>query len=255
MRLGLCVVFTLSLFGCSKDKEKGNAANASLTFANGTSLHLFDATSDSCPDLGGGFTGEACFDPTSYAIKLMSVIVSPDAQGAQSAPAGLIWVNPGCGKKTSQTVIDDKEFSYDSPADDCTDDKVSNFFELARPTAAVNADLNSQPHQILPGTYNYVQLGFCQGAAKSKNAKFRGPGMPEAAEVTFSTCGITSAKAEPPIVVGEGESITVSLTYDLTGAVFSQASYAGQEHCYTSEDGTVVRCLGGMKLVPGFAKK
>jgi hypothetical protein len=239
------------LLGCEKDKEKGSPIQARLALANITGMGL---NNPACPDLGDGPVSE-CWTPSIYGMKLMNVIVSPDEQGAQSAPAGLIWANPDCAIKTSQTEIDEKEYEYDSPSD-CTDDQVDSFFELARPTEEVNAELNSQPYKILPGTYHYVQLGFCEDSAKSRNGRFQADGMSEPYETILGGCGLSSLRADPPIVVTEGQSIIVSLTYDLTNTVYIGHEGSSEDYCFKNADNSIVRCAAGPNnLMPGFAQE
>jgi len=234
--LAACIAVT----SCANDKKKGNAVKASLALENISGLSLVEKP---CPDLGDGEVAE-CWTPSIYGVKLLSVIVSPDQAGAQSAAAGLIWANPDCAVSTIMSEINEKEFPYDS-ASDCADDQVETFFELARTSEEVNEELNSQYYNILPGTYNYVQLGFCVDGAKSKNGRFQAEGMSEPYEFTWGGCGMSSVRADPPIVVSEGQSITVSLTYDLTNTAYISHADSNPEYCYISEDELIVRCIAG----------
>lgn len=253
----LPLIFILLSFvasSCGKEKKKdGDNAVANLALENGTGLSINDTD---CPVLGSdGFKGDECWTPSKLGLKILNVYVSPDEQGATTGPAGLVWANEACPKSSSTSEIDGKNYDYDTVGD-CTDDMVSNFFELARPTAEVNAELNSQDKRILPGTYNYVQIGFCIGGPKSKNAQFQADGMTEPYQVTAGTCGISSVKADPPIVVGEGESVTVSLTYDLTNTVYQKSGFANPDSCYVSADGATVRCFSyPQNLKPAFVKR
>lgn len=254
LKLPLILIFlSLITSSCDKKKKDGNNAVANLALENATGASL---SSTDCPVLGDdGFKGDECWTPTKTGLKILNVYVSPDEQGATSAPAGLVWANPACAVNSSSTTIDDKNFDYDTLGD-CTDDMVSDYFELARPTAEVNEELNSQDHKLLPGTYNYVQIGFCIGGPKSKNAQFEAEGMTEPYQVESGTCGISSVKADPPIVVGEGESVTVSLSYDLTNIVYQKSEFKNPNSCYVNEDETIVRCFSyPQNLKPSFAKR
>jgi hypothetical protein len=228
--------------GCGMETEAGKSANAKLALANGTGTGsaLADAT---CPDLGGGFRGDTCYTPILYGMKILQVYVSTDAQGATTSPAGLIWANPDCPLTTSTSEKDGKSYDYES-ASGCDETGVTTFFELARPTAEVNAALNSQPHKLLPGTYNYVQMSFCIGGAKTKNVQFQTSDMASPYQVTSNACGITSAKADPPITVGEDASVTVSLSYSLTNVIYTKAEMDNPAECYSSENGATLRCFG-----------
>jgi hypothetical protein len=247
--LCVLVIGCLALVGCGKKTKKGEAANASFQFANSTSL-LLDAD---CPDLGDGPVAE-CLTPTTYGIKILNVIISPDEKGALSGPAGLIWVNKDCNVETRASEINEKEYEYHS-ASSCKDVDVDSYFELARSTEKVNKELNSQQYKILPGTYNYVQLTLCMDGPESKSGHFQTEGMSEPYEFVWGTCGISSAKANPPIVVGEGESITVSLAYDLTNSAYTSNADANTDYCYVSDDKTISRCVTFPKnLTPSFEK-
>ncbi len=239
----------LTTTGCKKkeEKEKGAAAKASLSMSNGTGLRIAETE---------GCEGEAieCWTPSVYGLKILNVYASPDEEGAISGPAGLIWNNAACGTLTTTSEIEEKEFDYDY-MDDCSDADVEDYFELARDSEEVNEELNSQQYKILPGTYNYVQMTFCVGGSDTKNAQFQAEGMSESFEVESGTCGISSAKADPAIVVGEGESIVVDLTYDLTNIIVRYGT-VDADNCYVSDDESVVRCFGFPKsLTPGFAEE
>jgi len=238
--------------GCGKNK-KGKAAQASFAFKNKTCLALTAAAT--CQGDAKSFTNPTCYTPTVYGMKILQVYVSPDEQGATSAPAGLIWKNSACSITSSTSTIGDKDFAYDSVADGCTDDIVSTYFDLARTTDAVNAELTSTKYNILPGTYSYVQFGFCVGGPKSKNMQFQAEGMTSTYEITRGTCGISSAKADPAIVVAEGESVTVSLNYDLSGIIFQPSTISANDYCYTNAASTLQRCFAQpVNLTPSMAK-
>ena len=208
-----------------------------------------------CQGDAKSFTNPTCYTPTAYGLKMLKVYVSPDQQGATSAPAGLIWKNAACSVSSSSSTIDGKEFTYDYAADGCTDDIVTTYFDLARATDAVNAELTSTKYKILPGTYNYVQIEFCVGGAKSKNVQFQADGMASVYQITRNTCGVSSAKADPPIVVAEGESVTVSLSYDLSGIIFQRSTITAADYCYTNAKSTIDRCFASpVNLTPSMVK-
>lgn len=235
---------------CSK-KEEGKAANAALALTNDTAA---TALTGACAE---GHFAEQCFTPSHYALKLLNVIVSPDEEGAQSGPAGLIWSNPGCPIQTTSSEIDEKTYDYDSVGNGCSDDSVATLFNFARPTDEVNAELNSQDHKILPGTYNYVQMTFCIGGTQGAyNAEFTADGMTEPYRLKSGQCGISSVAANPPIVVGEGESVTIALSYDLQNIIYEGHAESDPNFCYVSEDKTVVRCFDyPNSMVPSFVKR
>jgi hypothetical protein len=240
---------------CGQKKKSGSTATAKLAMSNSTtSLNLMAAVP--CPSGSGYNSNTNCYTPSYYGIKMLNAIVSPDQSGATSGPAGLVWANPACPATSTKSEINGKEYTYDSMDQSCDDSKVTTYFDFGRTTEAVNADLNSQSHSILPGTYNYVQLAFCIGGAKSQNFSFKAEGMTENGYATQDSCGIASAKADPAIVVGEGENVTISLAYDLKGVIVDTTSGGGTadtKTCYSS--GGVTRCIGpSIALTPSFTK-
>ena len=238
--LGVVLVGTLSmlLFGCSDKKEKGTSGKANLSLANATAVALTDSLL-----------------PSYFGMKIKSVYISPDAVGATSGPAAYVWTNPDCAPSTSTTEVNDKTYSYLNNTN-CNINDVKTFFDLSRTTDVVNADLNSQNLEILPGSYNYVHIEICSGdlTADTKNIEFQTADMPERKAIQIDGCTIHSDVAPAPIEVGDGEAITVSLAYDLTGAVSDGAD--NDDKCYTSADGTIKRCGGWpTSLKPTFAKQ
>lgn len=246
--------------GCGKKKKKdGDPAYAKFALANGTaSLNVTDTTCASIPGSTDSSSPQKCWTPTYYGLKMLSVYVSPDSEGAKTAPGGLIWSNPACPTHTSNTEVgtgdDQKTYEYDVQ-DDCTDDAVSSYFDFARTSTAVNADLNSQDRKIPPGTYNYVQMAFCIGSAKSKNLQFKADGMTDNYSMSINKCGVVSDKLSDPIVLGEGESVDVSVTYDLSQILYQSGSYKDSSYCYISSDGSDVRCVSDFRSLKPSAKK
>ncbi len=110
LKISLPIV-VLSLIACGKKTESGNTASASLALANSTSLGLDLTASVTCPSGSGYNSSTKCYTPSSYGIKMLNVIVSPDASGATSAPAGLIWINPSCPVSSQESEIDKKKFT------------------------------------------------------------------------------------------------------------------------------------------------
>ena len=253
--VSVCIVSSFFLvFGCGKKNKEGDAAQASFSFGNKTSLAL--TATATCQGTAKDFSNPTCYTPTVYGMKMLQVYVSADQQGATSAPAGLIWKNSACSIASSTSTIDSKDFTYDYTTDGCTDDIVTTYFDLARTTDVVNAELASTKYKILPGTYNYVQMAFCIGGAKSKNIQFQAEGMTSPHQITRNTCGISSTKADPPLVVAEGESVTVSLNYDLSGIIFQPSTITAQDYCYANDALTLQRCFASpVNLTPSMVKK
>src|SRR5262249_39903003 len=136
-----------------------------------------------------------------------------------------------------------------SPGCDLT--KVTKYFDFARPSAEVNAELNSQPNKVYPHTYKFVSISWCEGAA-TNNVQFQAEGMSEPYATSTGGCGSTSAEAVPPISIGEGESVTISLSYSIDGIV---SGSGGGNICWTDpDDSTVSRCLTMPVMTPSASK-
>lgn len=190
----------LSVTGCGSKKKQGTSGSAKLALTNSTSMSLATTL-------------------TYYGLKIKTVYISPDEMGAVSAPAGTIWVNPDCSPSTSSTDVDGKMYDYLSNSN-CNVNNVKTYFNLARTTEAVNADLNSQNLAILPGSYNYVHIEICSGDLidTSRTIKYQTSDMAEATELQGSGCTIHSDKTASPIQVSEGGGVIVTLSYDLAGS-------------------------------------
>ncbi len=124
-----------------------------------------------------------------------------------------------------------------------------SFFDLTNPTA-VNAALNSQARSIDPGTYRYVRLEFCQGSANVDNVRYtylNSSSQSTVKTAKYGGCGVTSEELASPVELGEGESITIALSYDLSDGEVYWATGSGT--C-TEDDA----CLGGIDLVPSIVQ-
>jgi hypothetical protein len=171
-------------------------------------------------------------DGSSLRIKLLDVSivegvdpVTQDNQGAVST----IWLNPECGGNNDGCNIDGMSGGPAGP-------RVTRFFDFARASADVNAELNSQSRDVQPGTYSYARVSFCkayggQTMPTLPTMMWAGPGM--AGEVAFASgdCGRTSLPFDPPLDVKAGDSVEVSLGYDLAQAVVAGAPDLSSQHC------------------------
>lgn len=228
--------FCLFAAGCDKKKEKGDSTFASLAVANSTAAALN--------------LDENKFTPTILGLKLIDVRIMQELDSTQH-PAPVIWYNPECGTaSTTSTDVGDKEYEYtQSPGCDVT--KITNYFDFARPTAEVNAELNSQPNKVYPETYKYVSISWCEGTMLADSIEFQADGMDSPAYAPTGGCGQLSAEAVPPIIISEGETVTISLDYSIKGLVSDQGSGAS---CWVSEDTLTKRCISLPTFTPTVTK-
>lgn len=243
------MMMLIAVIGCGTKEKTGKSGFAKLALVNSASSLALTQN-------------PTTYTPSQFGVKLLSVRIVPDFDASQN-PQGvspLIWANPACkvGMATSSKKDGDTEINteYSTIEGDCTDEMVSTYFELGRSTEEVNAELNSQNLKVLPGTYKYVTMEFCIGGAKTNNAKFMADGMSEAYAVKLGTCGINSVEANPPIVVGEDEAVTVSVQYSLADIVYDYGEgMTKNEYCYFSEDSSIRRCVNMPAIVPSFTKQ
>lgn len=241
MRL-LVVLLVLANSSCGQKVKDGTSGSAKVIMSKSTSLNVSDLN-----------LGATLYTPSKFSVKFLSIYLVNDVGSDQGniGIANYIWANPDCTLTDSETEEDKKKYTYKTMDGSCTDDKVNTSLELARSADLVNADLNSQNLSVLPGTYNYVRMTLCIGSTQSNNVTFKADGMTDSVAVKGGGCGITSAKATSPIVIGEGESVNVSLAYDLTGIVYDYGEGMGKgDNCYFNADSTVRRCAGMPPMVP-----
>jgi len=236
LRLAIAAALLSSLSACDKKKDKGEGTYAKLSVANSTTAAL-TATS-------GTFT------PSVLGLQLIDVRIMQELDTTEH-PAPIIWYNPECGSATtSSTEIDGKEYEYtQSPG--CDLSKLTTYFDFARSTDEVNEELNSQPNLVYPETYKYVSISWCAGETVTDNVKFQADGMDEPAYVGSGGCGTMSAEAVPPLEVGEGDSITIALDYSIDGIVNASSGNG----CWTSDDGTIKRCITLPAFKPSVRKE
>lgn len=160
-------------------------------------------------------------DGTSLRLKMVAVYLTEDIDPATSNNIGassMIWLNPEC----------DEDISSCNVAGLATADEhsISEYFDFARPTEVISAEIDSQQRSIDTRTYRYARVELCRNAVGAEPSSiptmyWRGPSMK--AELPFSSndCGRTSIAFDPPLVVVAGDSVTVRLGYHLDQAIVS----------------------------------
>ena len=212
-------------------------------------------------------------DGTSLRLKVISVSLAEDVDTATMNNIGQvvnIWLNPEChGDNNGCNVA-----GFAQPPGP----RITQYFDLSRPTAEVNAELNSQDATITPATYRYARLDLCkalggQNQADVPTLMWRGPGMNAEQAFVSGDCGRTSLPFNPPLDLAAGDAVTVSLGYDLAAAIVdgppTSATHcslaveghndpSGEPHCYRTCVDTAVDhrvCMDFPELVPGAARR
>jgi hypothetical protein len=212
-------------------------------------------------------------DGTSLRLKLIAAYLAEDVDPVTQNNLGdteMIWLNPECGGDISGCNV----AGFALPPGP----RVTQYFDLSRPTAEVNAELNSQDATITPATYRYARVELCksyggQTQADIPTLMWQGPGMAAEQPFVSGDCGRTSLPFDPPLTLAAGDAVTISLGYDLAAAIVAGPPAAathcslaveghddpgGAPHCFracvdTAPDHRV--CMDFPELVPGATKR
>jgi hypothetical protein len=199
-RQSIPLAFSLALAAC------GSSGQVKVAFQNGTPGALRQALTqiDGTPAA-----------PSALAVKLVAIYLVEDQEGATEEGN---WLGNNIGNAIKVWT------SPDCPSLNDADCQSMGFFDLNRSTPEVNASLNAQAAETTPGTYRYVKLallGSQQGANNGYvNARWADEGSSVSEQQFASVLTEVAARFDQPLVVGEGESVTVTLTYELAGTVF-----------------------------------
>lgn len=182
-------------------------------------------------------TANVLADGTSLRLKILAVYLAEDVDPVSQNNIGsteMIWLDPECAGDISGCNV----AGMTQPPGP----RVTQYFDLARPTAEVNADLNSQAATIEPGTYRYARVELCKAIGGETQPTiptlmWRGPGMPAEQPFTSGDCGRTSQPFDPPLVLATGDAVTVSLGYDLGAAIVAGAPTSDPGRCSLSVAG------------------
>jgi len=154
--------------------------------------------------------------PSAFSVKLQAIYLVEDQEdataegdwlGSNVGEAIRVWTNPRCGP-------------------DLTDESCAgaDYFDLNRATAEVNAALNAQAAVATPGTYKYLKVALLGSQQKDNNTYLN----TKWADADSSTPEQEFASVQTewgvpfttPLVVAAGESVTATLTYDLSAIVY-----------------------------------
>ena len=200
-------------------------------------------------------------DGTSLRVKIIAAYLAEDVDPVTMDNVGrseMIWINPQCGGDISSCNVDGFALP-DGP-------RVTDYFDLSRSSAEVNADLNAQDLTVSPGSYRYARLELCKAYGQSQASvptmMWRGAGMTAEQPFTSGDCGRTSLAFDPPLVLVAGGAVEVTLGYDLeqsimVGAPGPGTSLAGVEHGFracSDIDAEHRACMDFPNFAPSAAK-
>jgi len=165
--------------------------------------------------------------PTAFSMKLIAAYITADVDPVSFDNVGItsiFYLNDDCNDDISHCDIDPGTAEDGEPMSQV----VTSFFDLHSP-AAVNAALNSQGRTVATGSYKYVRLEFCKYASgSSENIRWN---YGTIGEQSFrrTMCSVNSAEMNPPLTLAEGETVTITLGYDLSDAVQVGADASGDD--------------------------
>jgi hypothetical protein len=153
-----------------------------------------------------------------FRMKLVAVYVAEDVDPVTQDNVGrtsMVWLNPECHDDIGSCT------PSGTPGGG---PRITGFFDFSPPTDVVNAALNAQGRDVEAGTYRYARVEFCKySMPEEPNLLWSGPGMTEERAMTVGDCGRTSQPFDPPLELADGDSVTVTLAYDLARSIVSGA--------------------------------
>ncbi|MBM4380944.1 MAG: hypothetical protein FJ086_16840 [Deltaproteobacteria bacterium] len=188
------------------------AGTVKVALANGNPRALTSSSQQALTGTSGA--------PSTFAVKLAAIYLVEDQAGATAEGDWLgenvgnairVWTNPACGAELSD--------------EGCAS---AGYFDLNRTSAEVNASLNAQAAQAEPGNYRYIKVALLGSQQKSNstyvNTKW--------ADATSSTPDQEFASVQTewgvpfssPLVLAAGDSVTATLTYDLSAIVYRDST-------------------------------
>jgi hypothetical protein len=174
----------------------------------------FDHRADSSSATGQALTVADGNTPTVFGMKLVTIYLVED-RGADMnniGNVGRIWMNPACDPDGYKCSI--------APAAGVH--QVKDYFDLALPTSEVNARLNAQGSEIKPGTYHYLHMDLAGPISTDDHTS---PNLQFGAGAATSQVRLTNngyvVRLDPPMVIGGGDAVTVTLGYDVRGSYFT----------------------------------
>lgn len=225
MTRALLAGLVVLMLGC------GSGSSVKLQFLN-------EQGATSQPLKGVRRDGLGSSGPTVFEMKLIAVYLAEDVEASTQNNRGqtaMIYENPTCADDimhcsvTEGTAEDGQPFTH----------VIRDFFNFAADSSVVNAALNAQAREIPEGTYRYARMEFCKyGAGTEPNIRWAAPGVPLRG-FTANQCGVTSAVMDPPLQVTSGQSLEVTLSYDLSTTVTERTMAVGFD-CARTDSGSYV---------------
>jgi hypothetical protein len=157
---------------------------------------------------------------TVFGMKLVTIYLVEDRDENMDnvGHVARIWMNPACDAEGTRCSISAEGGGY----------QIKEFFDLALPTAEVNTRLNSQGSSIKAGTYRFLNMDLA-GPMKTDDrsaTNLRFGSSTASHEVRLNDNRYLIA-LDPPMVVADGDAVTVTLGYNMRGSYFDSADLDG----------------------------
>jgi hypothetical protein len=155
--------------------------------------------------------------PAVFGLKIVAIYLAEDVDSVTMDNVGdvqRIWTNPVCDPDGTRCSI----APWSGP------NQVKDYFDLALPSDVVNARLSSQGATVQPGSYRYLRFDMAGVLPPGEdnavpNLRF-GASAASASEVRFRGNNYTIL-LDPPLALGSGDSVTVTLAYDVTDSYYA----------------------------------
>jgi len=170
--------------------------------------------------------------PSVFGIKLIAAYLAEDIDPVTQNNVGqtaMVYLNEACEDDIMHCDVSGGTAEDGAPMDKI----VTSFFDLSSP-GSVNEQLNSQGRGVGVGSYKYVRLEFCKyNSGDAENVQW---GTDSVGTQSFQRdmCSVNSAEMTTPLELAEGDSVTLTLSYDLSASV-SVGSDAFGDDCTGSD--------------------
>lgn len=261
--LAITMLAMLPWVGSCAKKKDDEMGSAQVAFSNGTALSLTTTPDGSTGTVTDHGSTVQAYPATTFGAKLVQIyLVSDVMDDGQTNSGGVayIWINPACG-----TVTQDNGSITMANSGACDTTAITDYFEFARSTDAVNADLNSQKIPIPTGTYKYIRVQICDNSKAEDNMRIASTtgGLTTAKTVRTGNCVVPPAKIDPPLVIEKDQAVSISLKYDLSQALvdylydIDAGTYKSQDtvpkYCAATDSGVGERCVRDIEYTPSVS--
>jgi hypothetical protein len=150
----------LAMIGCAEDEAEVGSVKIAFTNNETTALKLAELPTGSSGIYSQHGEDTLAYPASTFATKMVQIYLVGDvAEDGWSnlGGVGYIWINPNCPTET-----DESGAVRVSNNGNCDTSKITDYFEFARPTAEVNAELNAQQLKIPADTYKYAKVQICE---------------------------------------------------------------------------------------------